>query len=672
MKNKASFFHSLTDRSVFLFFILVLTIAQFKAFGQESLKELIQKHQEARQSSTFASDTQTVQRMLEISKKLVFDHPDSSYHWAQQGLALAESQAYTRGIIMANYRMGIAYYIKSNYYPAIQLFLDGLKLSQDTEDQALQADGFKNISLIYLGQHQYEDAIHELHKAMALNQQRNDTSRLANNYFNIAISFDELGSYDSALYYLDKALAASVASDNHQIKIMSYNRLGETYYHMGEYDRALHYYQLVLHREIFQSQWEDCFAHAGLGQTYLALKKYDPAVEHATRSYHLAREMKAHWDTERALRILAGAYEAREDFREAYHYHKLYKAYSDSIYDEAKEKEINFLHLQQKESENRQLAQENKISRQRSRFNQTILMMMSLLALSLMVMVGIVYYNNRQKHRLNQLLQQKNQNIAAQNTQIEAQNRSLQDMNASKDQLFSVISHDLKSPFASIMGTFELIRKGLLSQEEQDAVLKELNLKVSHVFDMLNNLLYWANSQQKGIQANMLKVDLPDVVEEVLTVSHFLATEKNISIKHSNPAFSQIFADPDHVRIMVQNLVGNAIKFTPKAGTITIDYTVDAQNLQIHVRDSGVGIAPEQISQILKSQHNHASRRGTNNEKGTGLGLLLVRRFAEINQAELQIQSTPGEGSDFSICFRKWQPNTEAMSGQRSLEDEIS
>lgn len=610
--------------------------------------------------------------MLQISEKLVFDHPDSSYYWAQQSLALAESQAYSRGIIMANYSMGVAYYIKSNYYPAIQLFLEGLEFSRDIGDRELQADGFKNMSLIYLGQQQYEDAIHELSKAMAINRERNDTSRLANNFFNTALSFDELGAYDSALYYLDKALDASIASDNRQIRIMSYNRLGETYYHKKQFGRALYYYQLVLQREIFQSQWEDCFAHAGLGQTYLALGKYEPAVEHATRSYQLAREMKARWDTERALRILARAYEALGDFREAYHYHKLYKAYSDSIYDEGKEKEINYLHLQQKESENQQLAQENKINRQQARFNQMMLIMMSLLAISLMVIISIVYYNSRQKHRLNQLLQQKNNSIAAQKTRIEAQNRSLQEINTSKDQLFSVISHDLKSPFASIMGTFELIRQGMLNRDEQESVMQELNLKVSHVFDMLNNLLYWANSQQKGIQPNMRRVDLPAVVDDVLTVSHFIASEKNIEIIHQSRDYQPVYADLDHVRIIIQNLVGNAIKFTPRTGTITIDYSEEINYLQIHVRDSGVGIQPELIRQILHQEQTPTSQRGTNNEKGTGLGLMLVRRFAEINQAKLQIQSTPGEGSDFSVCFQKWGNQNKKGLKQADIEGETS
>ena len=667
-----NYLYSLACRLVYLFFFGSLIAIQVPVLSQPNLDELIKKHHEAQHSSTFALDTQSVQRMLQISKKLVFDHPDSSYYWAQQCLALAESQAYTRGIIMANYRMGIAYYIKSNYYPALQLFLEGLELSQDIGDRELQAEGFKNMSLIYLGQQQYEDAIHELSKAMAINRERKDTSRLANNFFNTAISFDELGSYDSALYYLDKALDASVASDNHQIRFMSYNRLGETYYHMKQFGRALYYYQLVLQREIFRSQWEDCFAHAGLGQTYLALGKYDPAVKHATRSYHLAKEMKAHWDTERALRILARAYEAQENFREAYHYHKLYKAYSDSIYNEAKEKEINYLHLQQKESENQQLAQENKINRQQARFNQMMLIMMSLLAISLMVIIGIVYYNSRHKHRLNQLLQQKNHNIAAQNLQIEAQNRSLQEVNASKDQLFSVISHDLKSPFASIMGTFELIRQGMLNRHEQESVMQELNLKVSHVFDMLNNLLYWANSQQKGIQPVMRKVDLPAVVDEVLSVSHFLASEKNIEIIHQSHDYQPVYADPDHVKIIIQNLVGNAIKFTPRTGTITIDYSEEINHLQIHVCDSGVGIQPEQINQILHQEQNLTSQRGTNNEKGTGLGLMLVRRFAEINQAELQIQSTPKEGSDFSVRFRKWDTQKEKDLKRADVEGETS
>jgi signal transduction histidine kinase len=648
------------------FFILL----QGYAYGQDDLKTMLQEYARLQENSTFATDTQSVRLMLKISEKYMYDQPDSAIYWAEKGMDLAVQQQFKEGIVLANYRMGTAHYIRSDYHPAMQHFLNGLALGNELKDDVLLADGLKNVSLIYIGQHRYQDAIRELGKAIAINRQRNDISRLANNYFNTALAFDEYGTYDSAIHYLDLAIVASVASENHRIRVMAYNRMGETYFHMGNFGQALQFYQKVFQQDAFHSQWEDCFAHAGLGQTYLAMGNSALAIEHANQGYLLAREMKAHWDTERALRILSEAYAANQEYDEAYHYHKLYKTYSDSIYNTAKEKEINYLHLQHKEAENQQLAQENQISRQQAQLNRLILVIVSLIALFASVIAGLVYYSSRQKNRLNRLLQERNDDIAEQKARIEVQNKKLQEVNNSKDQLFSVISHDLKSPFASIMGTFELIRAGLLSPAEQALILKELNLKVSHVSDMLNNLLYWAKSQQKGIQTHMTEVNLPSVVEEVLSVSNFLAQEKGISIIHSQGSERNIFADPDHVRIIVQNLLGNAIKFTPQSGEISITYTEAEDFLQVHIHDSGVGIAPEKIAQLFVNQQGNVPQRGTNNEKGTGLGLLLVRQFTEENQGRLDISSAPGKGSTFTVSFCRYQAQATSGSRQQNQLDE--
>ncbi|WKN32662.1 tetratricopeptide repeat-containing sensor histidine kinase [Porifericola rhodea] len=643
--------------------IILFLLLPFTTHAKADLDSLLQRYDSLQRNANYLSYSESVELLLDLSEAYTFNYPDSTLLFSQQAYHLANAQGDALTEMEAIFSIARAYYIKGSYPNALDFYMQGIEYSEKLKDQEAYALGLNAIGIIYIGQHNYEAAVQELSKAIKINTSLDNSKLLTKNYFNIGLSYDESGNYDSAVYYLNKVIGLAKEIDDKRMLVMGYDRMGEIYYHMQDYKKALTYYQKVLDDTTYQSNWEYAFAYSGIAQTHYALGQYQQAVEYARESYAYAKKVNAKWDLERALGILAQGYAAINKFDEAYHYHQLYKAYSDSLYSEAKERDLNFLHLKHKQAENDQLARENAIQQEKNRLNEIVIILISLLAMCTIVVAVLIYFNYRGKNRLNQLLLEKNKNIASQKEKITRQNKELTQLNSTKDQLFSIIGHDLKSPFASIMGTFELIHEDLLSPQEQKTVLRKLYLKVSSVSEMLNNILYWANSQQKGIKAAFSRVELLSITKDILSVACFIAGEKNIKIEHASNSMSPIYADADYVRIILQNLVGNAIKFTPQGGNIRITYLEEEEYVGISIKDNGVGIPQEKLDKIFVLTGKDISSCGTDSEKGTGIGLVLVQQFVECNHAKLKVKSQPGKGTEFIVFFRKYL--------QKELEEKV-
>jgi signal transduction histidine kinase len=242
--------------------------------------------------------------------------------------------------------------------------------------------------------------------------------------------------------------------------------------------------------------------------------------------------------------------------------------------------------------------------------------------------------------------------ITLQNDELEFHRKQLLASNRTKDQVLAVIGHDLKTPFATAQQSIGLIRSGDLDTDEQEMVLEAFEKQVIQVSQMLNDLLSWAYSQQGGAKLNKEPLDLSAVVEEVLQVYDAPVKGKALSLLHGkNGDKLLVLADHPRLKIILQNIIGNAIKFTPRGGTITITYTRNDTYTAVHIRDSGNGISDEKKALLFKSFGQAISEPGTENETGTGLGLLLVQEFIRENGGNIEVVSEPGKGAEFVVSF---------------------
>jgi PAS domain S-box-containing protein len=236
---------------------------------------------------------------------------------------------------------------------------------------------------------------------------------------------------------------------------------------------------------------------------------------------------------------------------------------------------------------------------------------------------------------------------------IKEKNNELQLINAQKDKLFSIIAHDLKSPFNSFLGLTEIMEKELfnLSLTQVQEMAANMKNSATKIYNLLTNLLEWSRLQRGLIQAKPVQLNLKEQINQYVNVLTEMAKRKSIRIKVKISDDLLIFADPNMLQIIIQNLLSNAIKFTPDKGIIVISGEVQNSKIaKISITDSGIGMDHEIVSNLFKIDAQ-VSRPGTNGESSTGLGLILCKEFIEKQGGKIEVESVVGKGSTFSFTI---------------------
>jgi two-component system, sensor histidine kinase and response regulator len=230
----------------------------------------------------------------------------------------------------------------------------------------------------------------------------------------------------------------------------------------------------------------------------------------------------------------------------------------------------------------------------------------------------------------------------------------LRDLIRMKDRLFSIIGHDLRGPLGNLMMLMETIldEGSNKTAEEIKKYMGMMRDSSKGAYNLLENLLSWARSQQKLVQFNPAMLNLSDLINENLSVLEGMANNKGINLVNKFEPSVMVFCDKNSVSTIIRNLISNALKFTNKNGAITIGFMDEREYIQIYVEDTGIGMSPENVSKLFK-QSSIFSTRGTGGEKGTGLGLLLCKDFVEGNNGKIWVDSELGKGSRISFTLQK-------------------
>ncbi len=257
-----------------------------------------------------------------------------------------------------------------------------------------------------------------------------------------------------------------------------------------------------------------------------------------------------------------------------------------------------------------------------------------------------------QKIQLEKSVALKTIELQTKNAVLEERQQHIEYLNASKDKFFSIIAHDLKNPFNSIIGFSEILQEEIESGDT--AKMKDyaglITSSAVQTYRLLENLLEWANSQRGKMPFNPVPVNLNQLFNEEILLLNDIAVRKNITLKSSFPDNLTIVADENMIRTILRNLISNAIKFTNMNGSVNSDVSVTDDNVEISVSDSGIGMTEETIANLFRLDAN-LSTRGTENEKGTGLGLILCREFVEKHGGKIWVESECGKGSTFRFVI---------------------
>lgn len=237
---------------------------------------------------------------------------------------------------------------------------------------------------------------------------------------------------------------------------------------------------------------------------------------------------------------------------------------------------------------------------------------------------------------------------------IQEKNDELEAMNKTKEKLFSIIAHDLRSPIAQIKSTLDLVNRDFISKEEFHELSHHFTKQIDQLQDNMNNLLTWSQSQLNGIVTKPQAVNASLIIKEVIELLKQQWLAKDLQIQFE--AFDDlVWMDPDHLKVVIRNLLSNAIKFSKKKHSIVINHSRNNKELNISVRDTGMGMPQKQLDSLFTAEEI-VSTHGTDKEKGTGLGLKLCKEFLDKNKGEIWAISEQGIGSTFFINIPLYQP----------------
>ena len=271
------------------------------------------------------------------------------------------------------------------------------------------------------------------------------------------------------------------------------------------------------------------------------------------------------------------------------------------------------------------------------------------IGLALLIIWGIITYmmsKSRKAHkRLNAELQLK---------QVVLENREeeLEEIHQTKDKLFSIIAHDLRGPIGALLEVLKMMKSGDLNMSEFRDFVPKLIKDVDHISFTLNNLLSWGQTQMNGATTNSTIVKLNTLVNNNINLLAETAKKKSISLTNEMPDNILIFSDPNQIDIVIRNIISNALKFTPKDGKITIDAQEKYQFIEVTIKDTGIGMSEEDLSKVFATNQSHTTF-GTNNEKGTGLGISLCKEMLENNGGNLWAKSKLEKGTTFYFTIPK-------------------
>ena len=552
---------------------------------------------------------------------------------AKHYLKISKQEGIRQKEAMALYLIGCAQFDLGNYPDCISNLIGSLSLIEQLEDEALEGKVLNMLASAYSSQSESDRAIEYHLRSIELAEKVGNDRLVMMNTLNIFQPYYMIGEIETAKEYLLEARALGRKLGVERAAAYASGNLAYILSEEGAFKEALKYQKEGLE---YEKKIGDKLAmidsHGVLALCYAGLRDTSQMKTHFELSKNYAFELQAN---NKLLDILSEEYAAYADlgmyelaYNTMYDYHHLYDSLFQSEKNELTEDLKEKYHTEQKEAQNEMLASQNSIQKY-------IIYLALALLLVILIFAYFVYRNYVVTKQLNQ--------------KISSQSLELQKSNQTKDRLFSIIGHDLRGPITSFESLSEIVnnylKKGDLNKVQE--VMEHVQHATKNLKNLLENLLNWSLRQQDAIELDIKPHKLKPLIDEVAEFYAEICRVKNIQMV-SRVEDEKVLADYDTLSTVVRNLVSNAIKFSNPGAKIEIMQEKTDQFVQVAIKDYGVGIEENRLSDLF-SINKSKVREGTSREKGTGLGLVLVKEFVELNNGFLEIDSSPGKGTTFYV-----------------------
>ncbi|MES2328547.1 MAG: tetratricopeptide repeat-containing sensor histidine kinase [Bacteroidota bacterium] len=628
-----------------IFFALILcTVLHFAGFAAPDTKAQIDEKAKIDSLNNLAFS----QKRFDVARAL-------NNLFNAENLAVAAS--YQKGLAITYLTEGgifnqIGYNTRalSTYYKALQLFKtlkDTLNTAKTNQQIALslQLSGRKNEAI---------DLYIESLKVYTDLNEKNEIANIKNSLGAIALDSNAL--VDAEQLFKD-ALAISISNGYTYGEKKSYYNLGLLEEHKRDYKAAESYYKKSITKDsLLKDRYGMALNFLQLASIRKKQNMVDASIDMANEAYRNAAMVPAFNLLRDAAAHITTIYRERNDIIKAAQWQdSLVKVLKVQIENE-KEYANNFIDVIKNQEANNTNA-ENEVKRQRQvQKEQLLIITVGTFILIIVAVLAVLALVNYQRQRFfgkelkqkNEIIEKNSASLDQLNKEISHQNQLLETDNKTKNKLLSIISHDLRTPLVNTKGVLNLVNQGMVPPEEADRLLQLLETQYLGTTSLLDNLLFWIKGQMEGKEDDKVKVGLYHLMKTLEEEHRLPLVKKKIELRNVIDRDLSIITEKEMIRIVLRNLISNAIKFTNENGLIELSSRIeDGHVLYLTVKDSGIGMTKADIEKVNAKQYYNTT--GTSYEKGSGFGLMLCRDLITKAGGELIIESEPGKGSSFTI-----------------------
>lgn len=654
------------------------------------------------------SDTTKIKTSLLLVKVLYRDQEyDKALKYISQTEKLSQKLNYQDGIAEITYYKALIYALKDDYINARDNYLKAKELFIQLQDTLNIAKVNNSIGLNEIKRGNYNVGLQYSLLALKEFEKRNLKKELRSAYECLANAYYSINNIQKATEYYVKTLDMERQINNNEGSIEVLKKLAELYSLQKEYRKSIDYYEKVLKMTSVENDSLRSEILPKLGGEYLQFNDYDKALEYLVEGLKLnrsldnrhgilvslnnlgnlnlqrnflkyaeiqlleAKDIASNIDAKneqlKNYRLLKSLDSTNKRFDRAFVWQREYY----QLQNELTKKEaltliepeepilIDNLSINNRNEDTETVNMDPDAAKTQKEFDRLRLIFYGLLGAVaiLSTFLILIYLKRNSRLQYTRELEEKNKRIEIQNEAILEQTKHLEDINKVKDKLFSIVSHDLKDSLTSIKGFIDLLKDGSLTQEEFKTLIPELSENANNASLLLFNLLNWSKSQMQSLEPSPSLFDLQEVFADKINLLEQKLEKKGIILRDKTLR-DFVYADKSMVEIIIQNLLTNAIKFSKKGDTITIANQISNGKSIISISDTGVGISKENQQKLFKN--SSFTTVGTQNEKGTGLGLTICKELVDLNHGKIWVESDLNVGTTFYVELPKSNPQNQS------------
>ncbi len=587
-------------------------------------------------------------RGLGITYKLLGEF-DRALGYLNQSLEIEEAINNPGGIAATLNHIGIINSLRGDYSVAMDIYYQALVIEQKLDDKSGLAYTYQNIGVIHDLQNDYEKALDFYSRSLKLRQEIGEKRGVAQIINNIGLVYHAQKNYERAYEYYQDALQKKEELGDRRGVADGHLNIGKLLTDQGKHAQAISNKKKALSiSEEMNSDWGRVQAMISLGRSYRDLSRFNEAKKYLKEGIGLATEAKLIEDVKEGARLLASVEESLGHYSDAYRAQILFQKMSDSISSAEVAKRITLLEAQfefQQEKDSLQFANEKErlLLDQRIKTQKTTQFMGIAVVFVLILVIGVL-------SRYYRLKAVSNKRLSLLNREIQSRNESLSALNDEKNNLISIVAHDLQNPLSGIMGALDLMESKELKEEHK--TLKDIiHISATRMSKMISDILNIESIEEGVEQMNVQPFNISKTVGDVCSQFSKRAADKGINIVTEIAPEVIALVDEKYEVQIIENLLSNAIKFSPRDKQIEVHLSKKNGKSLLEVKDQGPGLNEQDKKKLFK-KFQKLSAKPTGDESSTGLGLSIVKKFVERMGGEIWCESEAGQGASFFVELR--------------------